>query len=85
MSAAFFFAAGWSSLSSRLSEPLSTSFQSPTRIAPEVAVPPWPKFLRGCLRYREALDRELPNAPSADYEYEPSGEGLSAAAEHGRQ
>jgi hypothetical protein len=42
----------------------------PERIAPEVAVPPWPKFLRGCLRYREALDRELPNAPSADYEYE---------------
>ena len=32
----------------------------PERIAPEIAVPPWPKFLRGCLRYREALDRELP-------------------------
>src|SRR5436305_10653391 len=39
----------------------------PERIAPEVAVPPWPKFLRGCRRYREALDRELPNAPSADH------------------
>jgi len=33
-------------------------------------VPPWPKFLRGCLRYREALERELPDAPPADYEYE---------------
>ena len=42
----------------------------PERVAPEVAVPPWPKFLRGCLRYREALDRELPNAPEADFEYE---------------
>ena len=42
----------------------------PERITPDVAVPPWPKFLRGCLRYREALDRELPNSPSADYEYE---------------
>jgi hypothetical protein len=42
----------------------------PERITPDVAVPPWPKFLRGCLRYREALDRELPNAPSADHEYE---------------
>ena len=41
----------------------------PERVAPEVAVPPWPKFLRGCLRYREALDRELPNAPRADFEY----------------
>jgi hypothetical protein len=42
----------------------------PERLAPEVAVPPWPKFLRGCLRYREALDRELPNAPRHDREYE---------------
>ncbi|KRR30344.1 hypothetical protein [Bradyrhizobium retamae] len=41
----------------------------PERLTPEVAVPPWPKFLRGCLRYREALDRELPDAPSADFEY----------------
>ena len=22
-------------------------------------VPPWPEFLQGCIRYREALDREL--------------------------
>jgi hypothetical protein len=42
----------------------------PERVAPDIAVPPWPKFLRGCLRYREALDRELPDAPPADYEYE---------------
>ncbi|HEY8151375.1 MAG TPA: hypothetical protein VIK51_20875 [Vicinamibacteria bacterium] len=42
----------------------------PEKILPDVAVPPWPKFLRGCLRYREALDRELPNAPVADVEYE---------------
>ena len=42
----------------------------PERVTPDVAVPPWPKFLRGCLRYREALERELPNAPNADYEYE---------------
>jgi hypothetical protein len=42
----------------------------PEKIAPEVAVPPWPQFLRGCLKYRESLDRELPNAPVADVEYE---------------
>jgi hypothetical protein len=42
----------------------------PEKIAPDVAVPPWPKFLRGCLRYRESLDRDLPNAPVADVEYE---------------
>jgi hypothetical protein len=41
----------------------------PERVAPDIAVPPWPRFLRGCLRYREALERELPDAPRADYEY----------------
>jgi hypothetical protein len=41
----------------------------PEKIMPGVAVPPWPKFIRGCLAYREALDRELPNAPIADVEY----------------
>jgi hypothetical protein len=45
----------------------------PERVAPEVAVPPWPKFLRGCLQYREALDRELPDAPRADVEYGKKG------------
>jgi hypothetical protein len=41
----------------------------PERIDPQVAVPPWPKFLRGCLRYREARDRELPNAPVEEREF----------------
>ena len=41
----------------------------PERVAPDVAVPPWPQFLRGCLKYREALDRELPNARVAKEEY----------------
>ncbi|MFJ8669472.1 hypothetical protein [Streptomyces sp. NPDC093600] len=42
----------------------------PERVEPDVAVPPWPRFLRGCVRYREALDRELPAAPTHDREYE---------------
>jgi hypothetical protein len=46
----------------------------PEKLAPEVAVPPWPKFLRGCLRYRESLERELPNAAVLDNEYEGPGE-----------
>ena len=41
----------------------------PERMDPQVAVPPWPKFLRGCLRYREALDRELPDAPVEEREF----------------
>ena len=36
---------------------------------PEVAVPPWPQFLRGCLQYRESLDRELPDAPADEREF----------------
>ena len=40
----------------------------PEQTRPEVAVPPWPQFLRGCVKYREALDRELPNAPVSDTE-----------------
>ena len=42
----------------------------PEKVAPEVAVPPWPQFLRGCLKYRESLDRERPDAPVTDVEYE---------------
>ena len=41
----------------------------PERMAPEIAVPPWPKFLRGCLRYRESLDEQRPDAPVFDREY----------------
>jgi hypothetical protein len=35
--------------------------------------PAWPQFLRGCIRYREALDRELRDAPRIDAEYDGSG------------
>jgi hypothetical protein len=42
----------------------------PEKVEPVVAVPPWPKFLRGCLKYRESLERERPDAPVADVEYE---------------
>lgn len=42
----------------------------PEPVDPEVAVPPWPLFLRGCLRYRESLARELPDAPVYDREFD---------------
>jgi hypothetical protein len=32
-------------------------------------VPSWPEFLRGCLRYRESLDRQLPSAPRSEEPY----------------
>ena len=46
----------------------------PEPVRPEVAVPPWPQFLRGCVKYRESLDRELPNAPP---DYSETGSTVS--------
>jgi hypothetical protein len=34
----------------------------PEPIPARIAVPEWPQFLRGCVKYRESLDTELPNA-----------------------
>ena len=31
-------------------------------------IPDWPQFLRGCIKYRESLDRELPQARRTDEE-----------------
>jgi hypothetical protein len=41
----------------------------PERLDPQIAVPPWPKFLRGCVAYRESLDRQQPDAPVDDGEH----------------
>jgi len=41
----------------------------PEPIDPQIAVPPWPRFLRGCVRYREALERERPDAPIHEREF----------------
>jgi hypothetical protein len=42
----------------------------PEKIDPDLAVPAWPQFLRGCLRYRESLDAQLPSAPRVIDEFE---------------
>ena len=43
----------------------------PERSDPLPAVPDWPQFLRGCVRYRESLDRQLPSAPRVETEAPP--------------
>jgi hypothetical protein len=43
----------------------------PERTDPLPAVPTWPVFLHGCLRYRQSLDDQLPNAPRSDEPYRP--------------
>lgn len=40
---------------------------------PVPRVPDWPQFLRGCLRYRESLDRQLPDAPRTKAEFAGRG------------
>ncbi|MER9302360.1 hypothetical protein [Mesorhizobium sp. M0496] len=41
----------------------------PERIEPAIAVPPWPKFMRGCIQYRQSLDKQAPGATVHDKEF----------------
>ena len=38
----------------------------PEKTDPLPAVPEWPQFMRGCVRYRQSLDEQLPHAPRID-------------------
>jgi hypothetical protein len=38
---------------------------------PLPVVPEWPEFMRGCVRYRQSLDEQAPNAPRTNERYEP--------------
>ena len=42
----------------------------PEKTKPSIAVPPWPKFMRGCVRYRQSLDEQAAGAPVHDREYD---------------
>ena len=41
----------------------------PEQSAPLPVVPDWPQFLRGCIRYRQSLDEQLPKTPRSEDEY----------------
>jgi hypothetical protein len=41
----------------------------PERISPAIAVPDWPQFLRGCIKYRQSLDDQAPEAPRSSQEF----------------
>jgi hypothetical protein len=45
----------------------------PEKIAPAVVVPAWPQFMRGCIKYRQSLDEQVPNAPRVNAEFKPGG------------
>lgn len=38
----------------------------PEQSGPLPFVPDWPQFLRGCIRYRQSLDEQAPEAPRSE-------------------
>ena len=42
----------------------------PERSDPVPVVPEWPQFMAGCIRYRQSLDKQAPNAPRTDKLYD---------------
>ena len=49
----------------------------PEKTDPLPTVPTWPEFLRGCVRYRQSLDEQLPDAPRSDAPYRAVTAGRS--------
>jgi hypothetical protein len=41
----------------------------PEGISPSIAVPEWPRFMRGCIRYRQSLDEQAADAPRSSEEF----------------
>jgi len=41
----------------------------PERTDPLPEVPEWPQFMRGCIRYRQSLDEQLPGAKRVAKEF----------------
>ncbi len=42
----------------------------PEPAAAEITVPAWPNFMRGCVAYRQSLERELPDARVTEEKFE---------------
>ena len=45
----------------------------PERVEPRIAVPEWPQFMRGCVRYRQSLDQQASGAPRTADEFPGDG------------
>jgi hypothetical protein len=41
----------------------------PEKSDPLPVVPDWPQFLSGCIRYRQSLDEQAPQAPRSEEPY----------------
>ncbi len=38
----------------------------PEKSSPTPLVPEWPQFLQGCIKYRQSLDEQAPDAPRTE-------------------
>jgi hypothetical protein len=45
----------------------------PEKTSPAIAVPEWPQFMRGCVRYRQSLDVQAPQAQRIAKEFDDEG------------
>jgi hypothetical protein len=43
----------------------------PEKTDPIPVVPEWPEFIRGCVKYRQSLDEQAPDAPRSGTPYRP--------------
>ncbi len=41
----------------------------PEKVSPSLEVPEWPQFMKGCVRYRQSLDEQLPTVKRTDEEF----------------
>lgn len=41
----------------------------PEKSDPLPVVPEWPEFMKGCVKYRQSLDEQAPDAPRTDEPY----------------
>lgn len=41
----------------------------PEKTDPQPTVPTWPEFIRGCVKYRQSLDAQAPQAPRSSEPY----------------
>jgi hypothetical protein len=42
----------------------------PEKTDPVPVVPDWPQFIQGCVKYRQSLDEQAPNAPRTTESYQ---------------
>lgn len=44
----------------------------PEKFSPEIRVPEWSQFMKGCIHYRKSLDEQAPNAIRVDVDFKES-------------